>query len=211
MSKAEFCCWSCGAEITLEQLFAHEQDRAAFGRLAALSVPLGARVVGYIAMFAPAKNRMTIARKAKLIEELLPDLQREAVTRNGRDWPAPRGAWAIAIDGMFSLRDQGKLTLPLNGHGYLYAVLQGMAEKIEQADETQREATRRARAASARGTGSLDIGAVLDDMAPELAATQQAIAARARPPIAAKAPAPGTSPLVRAMRAGLKSNPPPQE
>lgn len=207
MSKAEFCCWACGAELTLEQLFSHELDRAAFGRLAALSVPLGARVIGYIALFAPAKNRMTIARKAKLIEELLPDLQREQITRAGRDWHAPRAAWSLAIDGMLRLREQGKLTLPLTGHGYLYAVLQGMAEKVERSDETQTERDRRERQPDVKASGSLDIGAVLDGLGPELAATQQAIA-KARP-----APAPGTSPLVRKMRAAIEAgtSSPPQE
>ncbi|MBX3588764.1 MAG: hypothetical protein KF796_19200 [Ramlibacter sp.] len=207
MSKPEFCCWACGAELSIEQLFAHEQDRNAFGRLAAISIPLGARVVGYIALFSPPKNRMTIARKAKLIEELLPDLQREQITRNGRDWPAPLAAWSLAIDGMFSLRDQGKLTLPLSGHGYLYAVLQGMAEKVERSDEAQRELDRRARSTSARTTGSLDIGAVLDELGPDLAATQRAVAAR--PP--APAATPGTSYLVRQMKAAIKPHQPPQE
>ncbi|MBX3589051.1 MAG: hypothetical protein KF796_20670 [Ramlibacter sp.] len=206
-SREIFCCWSCGAELTPEQLFAHEQDRQAFGQLAALSVPLGARVIGYVALHAPAKNRMTIARKAKLIMELLPDLQREQITRNGRDWPAPRAAWSLAIDGMLSLRDQGKLTLPLSGHGYLYAVLQGMAEKVERADESQRELDRRARSTSARATGSLDIGAVLDELGPELAATQRAVAARQPAPAAA----PGSSYLVRQMKAAIKPHQPPQE
>lgn len=210
MSKPDFCCWACGAELTIEQLFSHELDRTAFGRLAALSVPLGARVIAYVALFAPAKNRMTIARKARLIEELLPDLQREQINRHGRDWPAPRAAWALAIDGMLAQRDAGKLTLPLSGHGYLYAVLQGMAEKIERSDETQREVDRRARSTSARETGSLDIGAVLEGMASD----PQSPPSVAAPRTAAPAPAPGTSPLVRRMQAALKTkngSQPPQE
>lgn len=209
MSKPDFCCWSCGAELSIEQLFSHELDRNAFGRLAALSVPLGARVIGYVALFAPAKNRMTIARKAKLIEELLPDLQRQQITRNGRDWPAPHEAWSLALDGMQTLRGQNKLTLPLTSHGYLYAVLQGMADKVERTDETQREHDRRARSPEARATGSLDVSAVLDSLSPDPAPAQQVIA-QARPP----APPPGTSPLVRRMRAALAAKPdqpPPQE
>jgi hypothetical protein len=154
MSK-DFCCWNCGAQLSIEQLFGHEQDRAAFGRLALLSVPVGTRVMQYLALFAPAKNRMTLSRKAKLLEELLPDLQRRAITRNGRDWAAPLEAWSLAIDGMLALRDQGKLTLPLTGHGYLHAVLQGMADKAESAAEKETEETRRAERPAQAAAGPL--------------------------------------------------------
>lgn len=167
MSQPSFSCPNCGAEQTPEQLFGHEQDHRAFLHLAVISIPLGARVMQYLQLFAPPRNRMTLARKARLIEQLLPGLQQQSVKHNGRDWEAPLPAWAVAIDTMLQHRDQGKLRLPLTGHGYLYAVIAGMADKVERSDEQQLEAGRRTRA-----------GLVLDQLEPELLATQQAIAAR---------------------------------
>ena len=41
----------------------------------------------------------------------------------------------MAIEQLLASRDAGKLTLPLTSHGYLYAVLAGMADKIERSDE----------------------------------------------------------------------------
>lgn len=176
MSQADICCPNCGCELSLEQLFGHAQDHRAFLHLALLSVPLGARVLHYLQLFAPARNRLTMARKAKLIAQLLPDLQRQAINHNGRDWEAPLAAWAVAIDGMLQQRDEGKLRLPLSGHGYLYAVIAGMADKIERSDEKQRESDRRDRP-GARG-GNRELASMLDELHPELQATQQAIAAR---------------------------------
>lgn len=169
----DLSCPNCGAELTVEQLFGHAQDHRAFLHLAVISVPLGARVLQYLQLFAPTKNRLTMARKAKLIEQLLPDLQRQAIHQNARDWEAPLQAWAIAIDGMLLQRDQGKLRLPLTNHAYLYAVLAGMADKVERSDEARTEEARRT-----RGSGA---AYVLDELAPELQATQQAIAARNPP------------------------------
>jgi hypothetical protein len=194
MTKAvDFCCYACGAELPLEALFGHEQDRTAFGRLALLSIPVGARVLAYISLFAPAKNRMTIARKAKLVEELLPDLQRQAITRSGRDWEAPHAAWSLAIENVLTMRDNGKLTLPLTSHGYLYAVLQGMAEKIERGDEAERERQRKERTTTVARGGAVSVLDALPDTAAPLPKT-------APPPAG-----PSMSPLVRAMRAAVKT------
>jgi len=153
VSAPEFSCPHCGAELTAHQIFSHTVDHRAFLHLATISIPVGARVISYIELFAPARNRLSMARKVRLIEQLLPDLQRQAISHNGRDWEAPLAAWALAIDGMLAQRD--KLRLPLTGHGYLYAVLQGMADKVERGDEQQTERDRRARGLPA----SPDIGA----------------------------------------------------
>ena len=99
-------------------LFAHEQDQRALARLASVSIPLGARVLQYLALFTPPKQRLTSAKKIKLILQLLPDLERQAITHKGRDWEAPLAAWAQAIDQMLAARDAQRLELPMKGHGY---------------------------------------------------------------------------------------------
>lgn len=140
---SDLSCPACGAELDMAVLFAHQADHQALARLIAVSVPLGARVMQYIGLHTPAKQRLTAAKKIKLLMQLLPDLERQAITRNGREWAVPLALWAQAIDGMLATRDAGRLDLPLKGHGYLYAVLQGLADKAEAAQERQAEADKR--------------------------------------------------------------------
>ena len=158
-------CPACGAEFDLTVAFACEEERRAFARLASVSIPLGTRVLKYIALFTPPKQRLTSAKKLKLLMQLLPDLERKVITHKGRDWTAPLDAWAQAIDQMLAARDAQRLELPMKGHGYLYAVLAGMADKHEAAQEAKREEDARLRprrdTVQVRGQ-ALEIGAALD-------------------------------------------------
>lgn len=145
MSKAPetISCPACGTELTLEHLLSHLDDERAFTRLVAMSIPVASMVVRYINLFTPEKQRLTLRKKVRLIAQLLPDLQRKAITHKGRDWPAPHEAWAQAIEQMLNARAAGRLQLPMTGHGYLYAILAGMADKQEAQAEQQREAERK--------------------------------------------------------------------
>lgn len=146
MSKQDVTvsCPTCGTEITPAQLFTDEAARRAFARLAAVSIPLGARIMGYVNLFSPPKTRLTIAKQVKLILQLLPDLERQAITHKGREWAAPLPAWEAAFEQMEAARAAGKLDLPMTGHGYLYAIVAGHADKHEARQEAQREADLRA-------------------------------------------------------------------
>lgn len=123
-------------------LFAHENDQRALARLIAVSVPMGGRVLQYCTLFTPPKTRLTAAKKIKLVLQLLPDLERQALTWRGREWVAPLPLWAQAIDQMLAARDAGRLDLPMKGHAYLHAIVAGMADKAEGAAEAQSEAAR---------------------------------------------------------------------
>jgi hypothetical protein len=136
-------CPSCGAEMGLDVLLAHDDSRQALARLVALSVPLGRVVLQYLRLFKPAQRAMSHGRTVKLIEELLPDLERGAVTHKGRDWPAPLPLWQAAIERMLAQRDQ--LTLPMKSHGYLVEIVVGLADKAEAQQEREHEEERRAR------------------------------------------------------------------
>lgn len=184
----DFQCPTCGAEFDLAVAFSHEVDQRALARLATVSIPLGARVLQYVALFTPARQRLTAAKKIKLILQLLPDLERQAITHKGRDWPAPLDAWAQAIDHMLAARDAQRLELPMKGHGYLYAILAGMADQHEARAERQREADLRTGPRAGATHGALRV----TDVVPGLVPLQ-----------AAPAPGPGTSPTVRAMRAAI--------
>ena len=141
---SQLACPICSSELTLAQLFASEDARIAVARLAIVSVPMGARVLQYCTLFAPPKTRLTVPKQVKLILQLLPDLERCAITHKGRVWAVPLEAWARGIDQMLTARDAGRLELPMSGHGYLYSILAGLADKVEGAAEQQAEAERRA-------------------------------------------------------------------
>ena len=186
---SDLSCPTCGTELDLAVLFAHEQDQRALARLASVSIPLGARVLQYLALFTPPKQRLTSAKKIKLILQLLPDLERQAITHKGRDWEAPLAAWAQAIDQMLAARDAQRLELPMKGHGYLFAILAGMADKHEASAEQQREQQLRTGPRAATTNGPASVAALVQQAQP---------AAATRPAPAAAQP--GTSHTVRAMR-----------
>lgn len=136
-------CTICGAELDLATLLSAEADAIALERLLAVGYPLGAYLMRYITLHKPVKQALTLRKKIKLLVELLPDVERQAVKRHGRDWAAPRANWALAIDQMMATAQTGGLDLPLKGHGYLYAMLQAMADKAEAAREREQEHGRR--------------------------------------------------------------------
>lgn len=193
--SADLACPVCGSELDLAVLFSHEHDQRALARLADVSIPIGARVLQYLALFTPPRQRLTAAKKIKLILQLLPDLERQAVTHKGREWPAPLAAWAAGIDQMLAARDAARLDLPMKGHGYLYAILAGMADKHEAQAEEAGLLVLRSGPRPAAAHGPARIADVVLQAAP------------GRPPRPALAPqaavAAGTSPTVRAMRAAL--------
>ena len=192
--SADLSCPVCGTELDLAVLFSHEHDQRALARLASVSIPLGGRVLQYLALFTPPKQRLTAAKKIKLILQLLPDLERGAISWKGRDWAAPREAWAMAIDQMLAARDAQRLELPMKGHGYLYAILAGMADKFEGQAEQAREQELRTGPRAATVNGPKSVADLVQAPAP---------AAAPRPAPAAPAPA-GVSPMVRAMRAEIE-------
>ncbi|WP_304308095.1 hypothetical protein [Pseudacidovorax intermedius] len=139
-----FCCPFCGVHTAYESMFSHVEDHGAFDGLLQLMLPgLATELLRYLALHAPAKNRLSMPRKRKLLAELLTDLQRAAVHRKGRDWAAPAEHWARAIDQMVTSAADGRLKLPLTGHAYLHEILVGMAEKAEAAQERAVERDRR--------------------------------------------------------------------
>ena len=194
-------CPVCDAVLDMRVVLKSQEDHDAFERLLlAIGIPLMRRVLDYIDLHKPAMHRLSMTKKTKLIRSLAPDMERQAIGRNGRDWEAPPALWAQAIDSMLASRDAGRLDLPLKGHGYLYAVLQGLADKAEGAAEAKSEADRRtSRAhqptATVRGQ-AITAGQALGAVDATLAALDQ------RDRTAAPMP-----PEVRAQMAALRNKP----
>ena len=188
--STDLSCPACGSEFDLVTLFASECDQQALARLVAVSFPIGTRVLQYVSLHTPAKQRLTASKKIKLLLQLLPDLEREAITYKGRDWNVPLKLWAEAFDQLLAKRDSGRIELPLKGHGYLYAVLSGLANDHEAAAERKHEADLRNTGRPHASNNPTHVGELVQNPAP-------------RPALAPVQPG-GVSPTVRAMRAALE-------
>ncbi|MFT3759017.1 hypothetical protein [Thauera sp.] len=116
-------CPNCGAVMSLDVLMAHDDAREALTLVFKLSGALGAAVTRYIGLFRPARCELSMNRVAKLLREIVPDIQRGEIERNGAMHPAPPEAWIAAIAQALVAREHGRLKLPLTGHGWLYEVI----------------------------------------------------------------------------------------
>ncbi|MFZ5659163.1 MAG: hypothetical protein ACOY5C_04820 [Pseudomonadota bacterium] len=108
---------------SLDVLLAHEDARDALIAAFKLSDRLGSALLRYLALFRPASRELTMDRLAKLVGELLPDIQAAQIVRNGKQHPAPLDLWIAALEQTVQARDAGRLTLPLKSHGYLYEII----------------------------------------------------------------------------------------
>lgn len=115
-------CNACGAETSLDAVI--DNDDAATALSLALSMtPLGKLLVRYLAMFRPAKTRLTWDKVASILGELLPMIESERIERKGRVYEVPNHVWCNAIEKALQARDAGTLTLPLKSHGYLFEIM----------------------------------------------------------------------------------------
>ncbi len=137
-------CPACRAEMSLDVLLAAEDTRQVLAQLAMHTLPFGALTLKYIGLFRPEKRQLTHRRMLTLIEELLPDVQRQAIDRKGREWRVGLETWKQGLEAVLAARDKGSLTLPLTSHGYLYEILCGLSDKQEAVQERETEQTRRA-------------------------------------------------------------------
>ena len=118
-------CPCCGAENSLDALIGNDDARNAVLAVIAIGGELPKLAVQYIGLFRPAKTSLTWARTAKLLNDILPDIRRGAITRERVEYPAPAEAWLYGFRELLARRNAGGLKLPLKSHGYLYEVLAG--------------------------------------------------------------------------------------
>lgn len=203
MSTADLIntCTVCGAEESLDALLLRMIDDDQVRRLIAdvltASLPLGGLVVRYLRLHKPPKQKLRMSVVGKLLAELVPDIQRNTITRTGRVWAVNAESWKAALQAVFDAHDKGTLAVPLQGNGYLYQVLMRMADREEAVQEKQVDASRRGRASEA---GTQSVGEVLGKLhGPAAEAGAPPI-----PPRPVTPPAPKRdSPLVRQMKAEL--------
>lgn len=140
-------CPTCGAEESLDALLLRMVDDDAVRRLIAdvltASFPLGGLVVRYLRLHKPPKQKLRMDKIGKLLAELVPDVRRNAVERQGRTWLVSMQDWRDAFEAVFTAVGKGTLAVPLQGNGYLYSVLMRKSDKAEAGEENQRELDRR--------------------------------------------------------------------
>ena len=141
-----FACPACGAEATLDVVIAHDESARLMAWVIERNAPLGGLVMRYLRLFKPAKQRLRATRVRTLLEGLLADMRRGAITRKGRDWTVSIEGWQAGIEGVLENHSKGLIDLPLGDHAYLYEVLLRVADKAEAEAEQRREAERRGRA-----------------------------------------------------------------
>lgn len=142
-------CPVCGAESSLDvviyQVLEDGLLRQHIASVLTKSLPVGGMVISYLRLHKPAKQRLKLTKARTVVEELVTDICRGAITRKGREWAAPLEAWRQAFAAVFEARDKGTLTLPLDGNAYLYEVLLRTADKVEAKAEKAQEQEARGR------------------------------------------------------------------
>lgn len=147
-------CPCCGASYGLEVLLADRSAREAVAAALALPASLGERLLRYIGLFRPRERALSWDRAARLLSELQDAVNAAQIDRNGRVYPAPVDYWKQAIDQMLDSRD--RLVLPLKSHGYLYEIIVGMSQRMEEQRAARQEvASERAKAREGTRSGQM--------------------------------------------------------
>jgi hypothetical protein len=128
-------CATCGAEESLDALIHRmiddEQVRRLIADIMTTSLPLGGLVLRYLRLHKPAKQKLRMDKVAKVLSELLGDMQRGTIERKGRGWAIDKEGWKLALEAVFAAELKGSLTLPLDGNAYLYEVVMRLSDKAE--------------------------------------------------------------------------------
>ncbi len=134
-------CPSCQTEAPLEVYLGTDDARGVVEIMARMPGPPSLRksALRYVALFAPASQRLRWGRVEKLLGELVEMIESGRVERNGRNWPAPVDYWQHGIDAVLA---NSALRRPLKSHGYLLEVIAGHANSAEAQAERKQEASR---------------------------------------------------------------------
>lgn len=131
-------CPCCGEQFPLEAGFLDDEGKRLAAQFAGMEPRLGRAVLAYLRLFSPAKRGLRTSRAIKLVEDLVQLVDSGSVTRDARTTdskPATAVVWAAGIDQMLAQRE--RLTLPLENHHYLRAVVYSIASDPQQVAKVQ--------------------------------------------------------------------------
>lgn len=138
-------CPHCAFQGEVEVFFADAEGKRLAAVMAELPSEVGRAVLAYLRLFKPAKTALRTARAVKLAREVAELIRAGTVCKDERGGvrrPASPAMWAAGIEQMLAQRD--RLSLPLETHGYLRAVVFGLADQVDAQAERQRESDARA-------------------------------------------------------------------
>ncbi|MCD0281294.1 hypothetical protein JWH04_20520 [Xanthomonas melonis] len=149
-------CPECGTQAHVAAFFVEDDGKRLAVIVANMPPDLGRATLGYLGLFKPSKTALRIGRAAKIAAEVAELVASGTVCKDERAGvrrPASASMWAAAMEQMVAQR--AALSLPLESHGYLRAVVFGLADKADAANERQREAD--ARVGKHLGGGSANL------------------------------------------------------
>lgn len=135
LATCPHCAWS--GEI--EAFFADDEGKRLALAVAELPPECARALFGYLRLFKPAKTGLRTARAAKLARELVALVAAGSVCKDERGGvrrPASPSMWAQGMEQMLAQRD--RLSLPIDNHNYLRAVVFGIADSADAAIERQK-------------------------------------------------------------------------
>lgn len=118
-------CPNCGAVHSLDSLISDAEAAEVMKMLLELDADIGKAAIRYIGLFRPEKSQLSWGRTAKLLKELLPQIQMATIERDGTAYAAPIEAWLYALHEVLAAREARRLKTPLKSHGYLYEIIAG--------------------------------------------------------------------------------------
>lgn len=140
----QVCCPCCNVVFPIEAGFSDADGKRLATILADIDPTLGRALIGYLRLFKPPKSALRMSRAAVIAREVADLVAVGSVCRDERGGlrrPASTAVWAQGIEQMQQQRD--RLTLPLDGHGYLRAVVFGIADQADASAERSREVSLR--------------------------------------------------------------------
>lgn len=123
-------CPACSESFSLREARKDVEWRSFCDLLVKLPKDVQVPLLHYLELFKPAKQQsVRSTTMLKLANELLPMIQSQGISRNGRHYEVSYSVWGSA---MMYLSDRRKtLTLPLKGNGYLLETIAQNEERKE--------------------------------------------------------------------------------
>lgn len=118
-------CPSCGAEAAAEAWQNDAEARAAFAALAALPAEVQREAIHYLALFRPAKSRLSWTRAGRILDELRTLTTLGVVKHDRQERACSSAIWGAAMAQMLARRES--IRRPLKDHNYLISVAFALA------------------------------------------------------------------------------------
>jgi hypothetical protein len=131
-------CPCCGIQFPVEAGFADADGKRLAALLAGIEPKLARALIGYLRLFSPAKRGLRMTRAIRIVEELLELINAGAVQKDARTTiakSAPPRLWLAGMEQMIAGRE--RLSLPLDNHNYLRAVVFAIASDPDQTQALQ--------------------------------------------------------------------------